>query len=85
LDLSQIPSSQWVVVYDEKLDEKISGLKKKYPHIKVKAGEQLKEFSSLEKLSQNTSLRRKVWPYRRDSCGGWGQRGGYGCIFSKYL
>lgn len=52
LDLSQIPAARWLVIYDEKLDAKISGLKKKYPHIKVKAGEGLKEFSSLEKLSQ---------------------------------
>ena len=52
LDLSLIPAARWLVIYDEKLDAKISGLKKKYPHIKVKAGEGLKEFSSLEKLSQ---------------------------------
>ena len=52
LDLSQIPAARWLVIYDEKLDAKISGLKKKYPHLKVKAGEGLKAFSSLEKLSQ---------------------------------
>jgi len=52
LGLSQIPSARWVVIYDEKLDAKISELKKKYPHLKVKAGEGLKEFSTLEKLSQ---------------------------------
>jgi len=52
LDLSQIPAARWLVIYDEKLDARISGLKKKYPHIKVKAGEGLKEFSSFEKLSQ---------------------------------
>jgi len=52
LDLSQIPAARWLVIYDEKLDVKISVLKKRYPHIKVKAGECLKEFSSLEKLSK---------------------------------
>jgi 3-dehydroquinate synthase len=52
LKLSDIPPARWIILVDRKVDPKISLLKKKYPSIKLSAGEGLKEFSSLERLAK---------------------------------
>ena len=52
LKLSDILPARWIILVDRKVDPKISLLKKKYPSIKLSAGEGLKEFSSLERLAK---------------------------------